>query len=319
MKEFNLQVLMDRARAGWRTPAVAAALCVLLCLVLLSGSQPVYRTTMSVVPAPSEQNEVASNSASGALGSLLGLGGMAGNSTYARYQKLLSLPITAQRMQDKYGMLQKVYYAMWNKREKKWVEPITLRTHLLGWLFRLADVPIWTPPDTTNLAAYLFAKVTVLPSPQSDILTVTVNDPDPVFARQLMLADHEMANAVMRDQVARRARQQVAYLESKLSATTVEDYRQTLLALLSQQEKTLMLTQTDASFAAEILSPPTTSPMPVAPRPLLSVFIAILAGIMIGFGIVVFLGPDWWRAPYGWGRNLLVRMRGGRRVATQQH
>lgn len=319
MKEFDVQAMVARAKAGWRTPAILMVISVLYTLYTLSGAKPVYRMTMTVVPAPSDQGGTTVASG-GALSTLLGVGGIGGgNSNYARYQKLLVSPVTAQRMEKKYGLIEQVFSNQWDKREKKWIQPITLRTYLLGWLFDLSNVPIWTAPDATTLATSMDGSLVILPGIQTDITTISMDSTDPEFARKLMLADHEMANAVLRDQVARRARQQVGYLQAKLAGTTVEDYRQTLLSLLSSQEKTLMLTQTDASFAAEILSPPVASPTPVGPRPVLSVFIAVLAGILIGFGIVVFLGPDWWRAPYGRGHNLLDRLRGGRRVATQQH
>jgi capsular polysaccharide biosynthesis protein len=117
------------------------------------------------------------------------------------------------------------------------------------------------------------------------------------FARRLMLAAHEQANIVLRDQQAQRARQQVQYLQQKLAQITVSDYRLSLLQILSAQETTLMLTQTDASFAAEILDPPVAPTTPVSPRPVLSLFVAMLVGTLVGAMIVIFLGPDWWRRP----------------------
>jgi uncharacterized protein involved in exopolysaccharide biosynthesis len=117
------------------------------------------------------------------------------------------------------------------------------------------------------------------------------------FAKRLMLLAHEQANQVLRDQIARRAQMQSAYLEGKLSQVSVADYRATLLTMLGTQQKTLMLTQTDTSYAGEILSPPVASATPVAPRPVLSLFVAVLVGVLSGLAVVIFLGPNWWRAP----------------------
>jgi uncharacterized protein involved in exopolysaccharide biosynthesis len=130
---------------------------------------------------------------------------------------------------------------------------------------------------------------------QSDIVNISVQHPDPVFARRLMLMAHQEANEVLRDQVAVRAAQQVEYLQQKLLQTTVQDYRQTLLSLLSAQEKTLMLTKTSAPYAAEILTPPTSSPRPVAPRPVFGIAVSILVGILVGVSVVVFFGPNWFQ------------------------
>lgn len=294
MQEFNISMLMDRALRGWRTPVAFAAIFVLCVLIMLPGQKPVYSVTMTVMPAPNEQTGTTGNSG-GALTTLLGFAGAADNSNYSRYQKLLISPVVAQRMEDHHGMLRYVFASNWDKQAQKWVPTENLRTALLGWLLRLANLPTWSPPNAATLAKFLEGTLLIVPSTQTDIVTITMNDRDVAFATRVMLAAHQEANAVLRDQVASRARQQVVYLQSKLAQTTVADYRATLLQILSAQEKTLMLTQTDASFAAQILSPPVAAPTPVSPRPVLSVFVAGLAGGLIGTMIVIFLGPNWWQ------------------------
>jgi hypothetical protein len=214
---------------------------------------------------------------------------------FVRYQKLLGSTVVAQRLQDKYGMLQYVFKSSWDPEHKVWIRHYTWRDYVLGWLLRLSNVPTWSPPDIPALARYLGSAIVVVPTPTSDIVTISMDSPDVGFAKHVMLAAHREANQVMRDQIAHRARLQVAYLEGKLAQTSVEDYRATLLAMLGTQQKTLMLTQTDASYAAEILSPPIASATPVGPRPVLSMFVAVMVGILSGFAIVIFFGPLWWR------------------------
>ena len=306
MQEFNISTILTRMRQGWRTPLVFAVILALFTLATLSGAKPVYRVTMTVVPAPSDQSAqtVASG---GALSTLLGLNS-GGNVNYARYQKLLSSTVVAQRLQDKYGMLQFVFRGSWDAKRQVWVPHYQLRDYLLGWLLRWSNVPTWSPPSITTLALYLQSSLVIIPSTGSDIVTISMDSSDVDFATRLMLTAHEQANQVLRDQVAKRANQQVAYLQGKLGETSVQDYRVTLLAILGNEEKTLMLTQTDASYAAEILSPPIASATPIAPRPVLSMFVAVLVGVLAGLAVVIFLGPLWWL-------NLLDRFRSLRRTA----
>jgi uncharacterized protein involved in exopolysaccharide biosynthesis len=309
MQEFSFGTLLRRAILGWRTPVIFAAVLVMLSMATLLGSRPVYRVSMTVVPAPSDQGGQTMTS-TGTLSTLLGLG-TGGNVNYARYQKLLSSTAVAQRLQDRYGMLQYVFRAYWDADRKIWVQRKTMRDYLLGWLLRLSNVPTWAPPDINALASFLDNELTVLPMQNSDIVTISMDNPDVSFAKRVMLAAHEQANEVLRDQIARRARMQVAYLQGKLAETSVQDYRATLLAMLGNQEKTLMLTQTDASYAAEILSAPIASSTPVAPRPVLTVFVAGFVGVLTGLAVVIFFGPDWWR-------NLLERSRIGRAVISRK-
>lgn len=301
MKEFSFGTMVSRAVEGWRTLVIFAAVLVMLSLATLAGSQPVYRVSMTIVPAPSDQGPQTMQS-SGTLTTLLGLGA-GGNVNYARYQKLLSSTVVAQRLQDKYGMLQYVFRSYWDADRKVWIERKTTRSYLLGWLLSLSNVPTWSPPDINALAAYLQNALVILPAQNSDIVTITMDSPDVKFAKHVMLTAHEQANEVLRDQIARRARLQVAYLQGKLAETSVQDYRATLLSMLGNQEKMLMFAQTDASYAAEILSPPTASSTPIAPRPVLTVFVAGFVGMLVGLAIVIFMGPNWWRRPWARLRN----------------
>jgi uncharacterized protein involved in exopolysaccharide biosynthesis len=296
MQEFSIGTLLKRARRGWYTPVVFAAVLGTLTVLTLMGSNPVYRVTMTVVPAPSDQGTESMASSSGTLTAFLGLAN-GGNVNFTRYQKLLSSTVVAQRLQDKYGMLQLVFATNWDAQRHVWVPHATLRNYLLDWLLKLSNLPTFSPPDATALAHYLGSQLIIVPGVANDIVTISMDSGDVVFAKRVMLAAHEQANQVLRDQVARRAQMQSSYLEGKLSQVSVADYRATLLAMLANQQKTLMLTQTDASYAGEILSPPVASATPVAPRPVLGLFVAVMVGILSGLAVVIFVGPDWWRAP----------------------
>jgi uncharacterized protein involved in exopolysaccharide biosynthesis len=304
MQELNLSVILSRARQGWRTPVLFAIALALFSVLTLIGSKPQYKVVMTVVPAPADQGGGQSAlPTSGALSSLLGIAG-GGNVNFLRYQKLLSSTVVAQRLQDKYDMLHVVFRNYWDPERHIWVPRYTMRDYLTGWLLRLSNVPTFSPPDATALAKYLEGALTILPTQSSDIVSITMETPDVDYAKRIMLEAHEQANQVLRDQVIRRARLQVGYLEGKLNQTPVEDYRATLLIILGNQQKTLMLAQTDASYAAEILSPPVASPTPIAPRPVLTLFVAVLVGLLSGFAVVIFVGPQWWHSPWNRLRGL---------------
>ncbi len=298
MREVSLTLVLSRIREGWRTPALLSCVALLFTFVGLGFSRPIYHVEMAVIPAPAVTTQTPSG-IGGALGSLFALSnGSQGGTDYVRYQRLVTSPVVAQRMQDHRRILQRVFSAEWDDEHQRWVEPYSLKRSLFGWLYGFSHVPAWTPPDATALSNYLQNKFVLIPSPTSDLVLVSMDGPDPEFSKLLLLTAHTEANNLLRDQVAQRAQQQVRYLEGKIQQTTVADYRAALLTLLSSQEKTLMMTQTGASFAAEIVNPPMSSSTPVSPRPLLSLGVAILVGIIAGCAIVIFLGPEWWRAPY---------------------
>jgi hypothetical protein len=319
MRELDLGALWNRLVRGWKTPAVIAVIAAMVGLASLPGSKPVYSVHMLIMPAPTDQG--APGNSGSTLTSLLGIvggGGGGQSSNYVRYQNLLFSNAVAQRMEDQHRMLRYVFRENWDEKKQRWIQPHSLRSDMTDWLLRIANVPVWSPPDVTALAQFLKRKLIVLPSTTNDIIDVSMDDKDVAYATHIMLTANEEANAVLRDQVARRASQQVGYLERKLAQTTVEDYRQALLTLLSSEEKTLMLTQTDASFAAEIVSPPIASPTPVSPRPVLLIFVAMLVGSILGSGIVIFFGPDWWQPLHVRINTIFRRQHGGKALAARR-
>jgi len=294
--EITLGRILQRTREGWPIPlffAMAGAILMVLCLPFMT---PKYTVSMTVVPPPSDQDRVGSGS-NGALSGILSLASGSslgqGGSYYLRYQKLLVSPAVAERLQANHRMLQIIFEDLWDKQNKQWKEPSSLRNALLGWLSRLAHVPTWTPPDAKTLSEFLEGNIVVIPSTLNDMVTISMTSSDPEMAKKILIAAHEETNAVLRSMVARHASQQVNYLQTKLAGVTVADYRAALLQILSAQEKTLMLTQTDAPFAADIVSPPTSSQRPSSPRPLLYVAISAAIGALIGEALIVLLGYTW--------------------------
>jgi len=237
-----------------------------------------------------------SSSAGGALSSMLNLGTSGSSNDYVRYQKILTSPAVATRLQKKYHMLQYIFAGAWDKKSQHWIQPNSLRSYIWGWLFKISHVPVWTPPDVSTLSDYLTANINILPSTQSDIVILSMDNADPQLAERVLFLANLEANEVLRDQAAIRSKQKVEYLRNKLNQVSIEDYRQALLALLSAEEKTLMVTETSDAYAAEIISPPMTSATPVSPRPITTLFVAILIGIIAGSTIVIFWGPNWWKA-----------------------
>ena len=116
-REISLGQLLERARLGWRTPIAFTAIAIFLAIIGLPFSRPIYLVEMSVVPAPSSQAEAGMTS-SGGIGALLGIMGGQENSSYNRYQKLLTSTAVAERLQQKYDMLHIVFSDMWTKRKK---------------------------------------------------------------------------------------------------------------------------------------------------------------------------------------------------------
>jgi uncharacterized protein involved in exopolysaccharide biosynthesis len=290
--EITFSRLLYLVLAGWKIIGVSVFVCFLLSLWVLSGTPATYTARMTVAPMPSEVSPGVNTSTLSSALSLLGQGGgLGGNQTFSHYILLYSSLSMADRLEQKYHLLQQINSGSWDPVHQQWIRPQSWRPFFLGWLFSLSHLPMWTPPDDTTLAAYLKSKVVMENSLKSDVVTISYTDRNPAFARQLLMELHQEANDLLRQQAEERASQKVAYLEGQLRKIDVADYRETLLLLLSEQQKTLLLTQPGLPYAAEVIDPPSTSPIPTSPRPVLTIAVSIMVGGILGVLIVLFFGP----------------------------
>ena len=78
----------------------------------------------------------------------------------------------------------------------------------------------------------------------------------------------------------------LAYIESKLATVTVAELRLSLVELLSNQEKRMMMIKVDLPFAARIIQPPVASEDPTFPKPFLALALAVAGGLFVGVFLV---------------------------------
>jgi len=284
--KIDLAAAVARVRRRWDVVLAAVVVAAVLGVIYLHFASYQYSAEIDVVPT--QRQDSALPGALSGLASLAGINVGSNNEAapFALYQEVLKSPAVAQQLARDPKIMTNVFRGQWDSQAKAWVRP----TFSLGNSVKsLLGVPVyaWHPPGASELLDYINDNVAVDVQPLKALVTVTYNNSDPAFARYFLQSIHGAADNYLRQRTLLRSSKYVQYLNRKLEATNIAEYRQALTNSIMEQEKQLMVASADVSFAAEPVGPVTVSDRPTTPKPSVTLLLAVLAGLVVGVILAV--------------------------------
>lgn len=280
--DLMLQLWRDRLLV-----ALVAALSVLAMIVYLNVATPRYTATLLVTPAQS--------SGSGLSSSLRNLGGLAslagvqlpqdGSSlAFLKYGENLQSRVAAERLAADPALMQQIFAAEWNTREKRWEKPASLPRTIVNGVKSMLGLWVqpWSEPGAARLQEYLERNVQVVQDQKRPLVTILFEHRDPAFAGQFLERLHAEVDDDLRDRGLARTGSNIAYITRKLEVVTVAEHRIALTEALGEQERARMTAESGAPFAAEPVSKVSVSFRPSFPRPTLFLAGALFLGLLLG-------------------------------------
>ena len=283
-----------------RWPIVLAVGLVCAAIVLIWQARSIARYSAYAVIGAAENPGEGSKSSMGGLGGLADaagisvLGGGGQTSPFDQFKFLLTSPDLSAFQVKQRPMLQIAFNTAWDSERRQWREPEGLRAGFLRWFNPIFDIPASPPVDIRTLAGFYGGKIEIKPVPDTALFRVIFEDPDPARAAMLLNYLLRDANEMLRLRARANARMQAAYLRDRLARVEVQNYRETLVLLLQQQEQTLMLANGQMPYAAQLVEQINVSSVPTSKQPLLYSTIAFIIGLSLGaFGVI--LAHNWGR------------------------
>ena len=288
-------VLSALWRAKWFIGLFVVA-AVAVAVVALHYATPKYTAKMVVAPV-SNGLGTGGGPVGGAAAavSVLGLNflGTKAATPFEKFQATVRSVGFARVLQERLGLLQKIYADYWDAQNRRWKPPVRsgFLRESIDRLKSYLNMPVWVEPDERLLARYL-GKIRFDPYETLPLFVISLEDKDPQFALDVLRAVYNEADAYVRTERARQVRDQLDYIRARLRLVTVAEYRQTLLAIISQKERELMILEANLPFAVEVIDPISVSARPTSPRAdiilpavaVLSLFLAI-ALVLIRFSL----------------------------------
>ena len=279
----NLDLITPMFRYRWMLLA-GTIFGLLLAVVFEIVSTPRYTATVVLVPAA---NRTELPQLKGGLAALSGLaGGKLGTgnvSSMDRFGFLLTSTRLAEHQIMHRQVLQVLFPERWDKALGRWKEPSGFIQPIAGGVKQIFGIPAWTPPDKFAVAKLYEKSLAQGKVGDTELVRLSYTDKDPARAERVLRWIVDDANEIVRADAALRAQQQSGYLREQLRTITVQDYRETLLSLLAQEEQTLMLSSSRMPFAADTIEGDATSPIPTSKRPATSAIAGALVGLVLTY------------------------------------
>lgn len=278
-------------RAMWEGRGIMA-LCLLVGIlgasVYLAVATPLYRAKATLAPISSSNSM---GRAQGAFAAITGISmGSDHESDFNEYLLVLHSATLADRL-TKLG-LDKELLGGWDRETNQWRAPsgpIAFVKSLLG----LSPPAV---PTASRFAAYLSDKVVTTPLNtsssalmQSRTYTVEFDYKNPADARRILDTILHEADAVMRQSQMKTTRNRVAYLQREMKATQDIPLRDSLQAILTNEQQNLMSQVADQYYSIKVVDLPHADDVPVSPRLLIVIAASILIALLLGTGINLFL------------------------------
>ncbi len=271
-------------------PLAAAGLY--LGYIQLQAFSPKYTASMIVQPSGS------SNAIGGNVGSVIsGLGieipgGGESSSPFERLRIIIGAIPFAEKVQEKYGLLQEIYGSSWDEDTQTWRKPTSEDFERDQDRRRFFRQNPWSEPSIEDLANFLSGSLVFETVPESQFVEIKVRHPDADFALELLERTYYEADEFLRQEDRIEAEQRLNYVQAQLERQTLVGSRSVLTGMLGREYNNLMLLASNLPYAARIIVPPHVSKQRTEPSIqglfLPPVVLMIIAGFVLISLIAVF-------------------------------
>jgi uncharacterized protein involved in exopolysaccharide biosynthesis len=267
---------------GWLV-ALVVVIAIALGVVWIIQSPVRYTSRLIVMPTEASQqlSDLLRNSGGSSLASSLGsLTGSEQVTYFDKFSKQLTSVGTAGSLKAHSGLIEGLMDLRWNDQKKIW-ESTSIATPIK------AALGLDTTADTSAQAVAEFLRKNLGQEQDRDtpITTLSIDAQDAEVARQTLALIYQYSDDQIKKSTYEQTQSKLEYLQRRLQSVTVNDYRQTLIGLILDQEKILMLIQPNLPFAAQTLEQPEILSEPSSPKKGRTLIAAILIGLVVGSAI----------------------------------
>ena len=238
---------------------------------------PVYRSTVVMLPAQTNEN---SNRLGGLMGQLGGLAALAGVSASDSIQSEEALAtLTSRLFTEKFieelNLLPVLFEPAWDSERQEW----------------LAKDPQDAPSMTDGVNFVENVVRTVVRDNDTGLLRLHIVWRDPQVAADWANKMVEMVNLHLRQKAVVEAEKSLEYLNDELSKTTTIEVRSTMFGLMEHQIRSTMLAHIRDEYAFKVIDPGVPSEIDdfIRPNRLLLVVLGLAAGILLAMFLAIIL------------------------------
>lgn len=265
---------------------------ILIAFLALLLSAPRYGAVVKVAPASTAETSKSnfSDLLSGGGLSAFGLDlGEEAVSPFGLFQEAIFSHEIAVRLVADHDLMLRMFPQEWDEQSKGWKANPGIGTLLKSPFYFAAGVDTWTPPSAERVQEYITENIRFSEVEKSGVYKLSMLHKDAEFAKDLISEVQRVSDDIVRARDISMASRYVEYLNNQLNEVRLADQRDTLIALLSEQQKIMMLASVDYHYSAMVVDPVWVTKIPVEPNIKMVVIIFAGFGVLLGVGLCLFL------------------------------
>ena len=263
---FDLRIL---ARELWRWKWIVLLVALVGAAKGINDARnfsPSYEAQMIVAPSSEEGFGVPATSGGGLLGVAQSFGiirsGSVSATSFDYFKQVLGSRGLADVLQEKHGLMQKVFKGSWDDANQTWIKPQIDESSIRQRLRRFFHFNPPLVPDRGRLAKYVGGSVNIAPVKNTPFFKINVINSNRDFALYLLNTVSMEADALLAAQSRSKQARNKRYLQAQLEKAHLAEVRTALLAVLMRIEQKAMLETAEPPYMIKVLELPWVASQP---------------------------------------------------------
>jgi uncharacterized protein involved in exopolysaccharide biosynthesis len=282
-------MLGSAVRRRLRIPFACVAVFVVATCIYLWTATPLYEARATITGRPEETQSISGLTAGLGLSMLRGLGRGTNLTNYDKLIKVLTSVDTAAHIAANNELMAHLFPTTWDASSKRWKPPQGVRAVLGNAVNRLFGLPGWTAPTVEPVVKLMESRLRIVANDAGRYHTLSFRHKDPSIAREVLELSIGSADRLLRERDRRMVDENVNFLRERVRNEEIVALRDVLSKQLGEQFVRAAMLANSSPYSYEVLESLNVSSYPVSPRPLLSVILAVLAGVMVGCALIFLL------------------------------
>jgi hypothetical protein len=262
-----------------------------LSILYLAIVTPTYTASMVIGPTQEQFTSPPSNRLDRSALSLLSGGGLLSGprviTPYDAFLKTIQTREVAARLFADPKIREGLFPKAWDSATKSWKQPFSVKSALVGVLYRLVGRQRPPHPTADTIESVLKNSVNVGMIERGPMYNITYVSKNRAFALYFLRRSFSTTDEIIKAKNLKNVLEQIRLLKNKMKSLDVIDYQSQFATLLMDQEKQLMVLQGNMDFAASVVVPPSAPDYPDSPRLFVTVIVFMTLFLLLGISILV--------------------------------
>jgi hypothetical protein len=193
------------------------------------------------------------------------------------------------------ALMSRLFGSAWIAESRTWKRPQGLGATLRQFVNKVFGLPAWVQPGIDPVVGLLQSRLRILRNDVGSSHTVIMHAESPDLASMVLSSVMSTADGILRDRARAANSGNVSFLRRQLGGEVIIEVRTELSRQLAEALSRNAVLESSAPYAYEMLKNYRVSAAPVAPRPILSLFLACLAGLIVGAVLAILRAANWLR------------------------